>query len=141
MVSVRSGRVVIGEHERHGASSDIEVEDHRQSATRCLLGGDGAAHCLGEAAGDGQAEADSVLVGDVAEPLEGREDAGLIALGDTRTGVGHDELDPPALDPGGDGSAAPVPDRVGRQVLDDPLEEAGIAEHVGRSSSTVSRSR
>ena len=67
-----------------------------------------AAHGLGEAAGDGEAEADAGAARGVAVALEGFEDAVLGLVGDAGPAV-----DDPYLDPVGEGAGGHQ-DRVGR---------------------------
>ena len=51
-----------------------QAERHGEAAAGGVLRGEGAAHRLGEAAGQGQAEADAGVVVAVAEALERQED-------------------------------------------------------------------
>src|SRR5215213_9323143 len=55
-----------------------QADDHGEAAAGGVLGGEGAAHGFGEAAGDAQPEPESV-VGAVAEALEGSEQAFALA--------------------------------------------------------------
>ncbi len=92
-----------------GGVEGWQAQRHGQAAARGGVGGEGAAHRLGEAAGQRQAEADAGVVVAVAEALERQEDlvpsrfgdagavvddagldmAGVVADGDQRRPVGR----------------------------------------------------
>ena len=74
-----------------------EGEDHGESAAGSVLGVEGAAHGLGEAAGDREAEADADPAGRVAVPLERFEDAVLGLVRDPV--IGDDQRDPTTVAP------------------------------------------
>ena len=84
-----------------------QPQHHGQAAAGRGLRGDAAAHRLGEAAGQGEAEPDAGLVVPVAEALERQEDVLPLVLGDAGAGVDDPQLDLPGVGAGGDVGGCP----------------------------------
>ena len=92
-----------------------------------------AAHGLGEPAGQGEPEADAGGVVGVAEALERGEDPVELGRRDARAAVDDPQLDAFAEAAAGDQRWAvgrAESDGVADQVGDDPLEQAGVGEHL-----------
>ena len=89
----------------------------------------GAAHRLGQAAGDHQAESDAGPVVRVAEPVEGQERPLPVGFGDAGPVIDHAQLDPVPAGPGRDQRRrrrGGVAQRVADQVRDDPLGDRRV---------------
>ena len=76
---------------------------------------EGAAHGLGQAAGQGEAEPDAGRVVAVAEALEGQEDPLPVGVRHAGPAVDDPELDPAAVGAGGD-ERRPVGGAVAQRV-------------------------
>ena len=84
-------RVVVGDEDLHASwtlsvarSGDGQRDDHREPAAGGVLGGERAAHALGEALRQREPEAEAGGVVGVAEALERREDVVAALGGDAR---------------------------------------------------------
>ena len=94
-----------------------------------------AAHRLGEAAGQREAQPDAGGVVGVAEPLERHEHPVPVLLGDAGPAVDHAQLDPVAERARGQQrrlARRRVAQRVLGQVHDDPLEDGRVGEDLGQ---------
>ena len=123
-----------------GGTATGRGEDHGEAAAGRLLGDESSVHGFGEPAGQSEAKADAAVVAAAADALEGLEHAVAVAGRDAGPAVGNPQLHPVVMAACGQQhllAGGAVVHRVGHQVGEDPFEQDGVGEHVGKAVGKV----